>query len=72
MTICFKDYPAMKKFMANLFTGNHSDNTFPIFAKDFTTSFCYRQVSFPNLHETEEMEEWLKSKKIAYNWVCQF
>lgn len=72
MTICFKTYPDMKKFCGRLFLGSTKDSVLPIFST-VNLSFNFKQAQVDcDEQSVEEMEAWLESCNIKYNYVSQF
>ena len=72
MTICFKTYPDMKRFCGRLFLGSTKDSVLPIFST-VNLSFNFKQAQVESSEQSvEEIEAWLDSCNIKYNYVSQF
>ena len=71
MTICFKNYPDMKKFCSKMFKGDVKDNTLPVFS-NCKLSFNFK-TAYVDCDMTEtELTQWLASNKIKVEYVSKF
>ena len=72
MTISFASYPDMKRFCSKLFVGSTKDSVLPIFST-VNLSFNFKQAQVESSEQSvEDIEAWLESCNIKYNYVSQF